>query len=242
MTLSFDLYFYQTLEPLVEKWTFRFEASKSFALMLIQSRDILNINLSASQLKGTISTLKRIQSDWADLMTASGAESDGTHEHPSPLARESSTNLVAKSSSKQLRTSPHTVVNATGTRLHFWFQLPYRGEVLSPSHFIVEPDSEHCIDSDSLCPTFDCFVAPEFDDQPLCPHPCLLTKAGVCTLIFGYGNEACPCAIAYTELNSGASVTTVSSGYAVRNNTALELQIAAKNTDKFQTLLPGQSW
>jgi hypothetical protein len=43
-------------------------------------------------------------------------------------------------------------------------------------------------------------------------------------------------------VNSGATVTTVSTGYAVRNNTALELHIAARAEDAFQPLLPGQTW
>jgi hypothetical protein len=210
--------------------------------MLIQSRDILNLNLSASQLKGTISTLKRIQADWADLTTANAAESDRQREQTSAPSREVSANQLSKTSSKQLRTSPHTIVNSTGTRLHLWLQLPYRGETLSPSHFIIESDGEHCFDGSSLCPVFECFVAPEIDDQPLCPHPCRLTKAGVSTLVFGYGENACPCAIALTELNSGATVTTVSIGYVVRNNTALELQIAPSDSEAFQTLSPGQSW
>lgn len=210
--------------------------------MLIQSRDILNLNLSASQLKGTISTLKRIQADWADLMTAHAAELHQPSEHAPAPARESSTNQLAKASSKQLRTSPHTIINATGARLHLWLGLPYRGETLSSSHFIIQPDSERCIDSASLCPIYDCFVAPEIDDHPLFPYPCPLTKAGVSTLMFGSGQEACPCAIAFTELDSGATVTTLSSGYVVRNNTTLELQIAAHDTDRFQPLLPGQCW
>ena len=209
--------------------------------MMIQSRDILNLNLSASQLKGTISTLKRIQADWADLMTANAAESHQPSEH-APAARETSANQLAQASSKQLRTSPHTVVNATGTRLHLWLGLPYRGEILSPSHFIIQPEDEHCIDSASLCPIYDCFVAAELDNEQLYPYPCPLTKAGVSTLIFGAGENACPCAIAFTELDSGATVTTVSSGYAVRNNTSLELQIAASDTDRFQSLSPGQCW
>ena len=242
MTYIFNLHFKQTLEPLLESWTFRFESSQSFALMLIQSRDILNLNLSASQLKGTISTLKRIQADWTDLTTANAMESDRQREQTSAPSREVSTDQLSKTSSKQLRTSPHTIVNSTGTRLHLWLQLPYRGEALSPSHFIIESDGEHCFDGSSLCPVFECFVAPEIDDQPLCPHPCRLTKAGVSTLVFGYGENACPCAIAHTELNSGATVTTVSIGYVVRNNTALELQIAPSDTDTFQTLLPGHSW
>jgi hypothetical protein len=210
--------------------------------MLIQSRDILNLNLSASQLKGTISTLKRIQADWADLMAAHASEPHPPHHEQLALARETSTSQLSIASSKQLRTSPHTIVNSTGTRLHLWFQLPYRGEVLSSSHFIIEKDGEHCIDSASLCPVFDCFVSPELDDRLLHPHPCSLTKAGTSTLIFGHGCEACPFAIALTEVNSGATVTTVSTGYAVRNNTALELHIAARAEDAFQPLLPGQTW
>ena len=235
-------HFQQTLEPLLESWTFRFEASRTFALMLIQSRDILNINLSASQLKGTISTLKRIQTDWSDLVAVNASESDATHERSPALAREAPANKLAETSSKQLRTSPHTIVNATGTRLHLWFQLPYRGDTLTSSPFIVERDGEHCIDTASLCPCYDCFVAPEIDGQPLSPHPCRLTTAGVSTLIFGSGAEACPSAVAHTELSSGATVTTVSSGYVVRNNTALELQVAAGDKAAFQPLLPGQCW
>ena len=235
-------YFQQALEPLLESWTFRFEASRTFALMLIQSRDILNLNLSASQLKGTISTLKRIQADWADLVAVNSAESDALHEHQPALALEAPTNKLAEASSKQLRTSPHTIVNATGTRLHVWFQLPYRGDALTTSPFIIESGAEHCVDSASLCPSYDSFVAPEIDGEPLSPYPCRLTLPGVSTLIFGSGADVCPTAIAHTELNSGATVTTVSSGYVVRNNTALELHISASGKGTFQPLLPGQSW